>query len=87
MAGKMDELDQGQRRLLVLPGRQGTSSEKMDSDKLLLHTDSDEAWIIPCQAAEIWISGHGDCECIQSGADTVETCCTSATSTTHSGGL
>ena len=54
----MDELDQGQSYLRVLPGRQGTSQEKIDSAELLLHTDPDGAWIIPSQTADVWISGQ-----------------------------
>ena len=55
---KMDDLDQKQTCLRVHPGHQGTTQEKMDASELLLHTDSDGAWIIPSQAADVWISGQ-----------------------------
>ena len=58
MAGKIDELDQGQTRLRVLPGRQGTTQGKMNSAELLLHADPDGAWIIPSQAADVRTSGQ-----------------------------
>ena len=53
---KLDDLDQGQTHLRVLPGRHGTSQEKMDSAKILLHTHADGAWIIPSQDPDVWNS-------------------------------